>query len=190
MSQCRNSLCSAHTDSVLTWALGSSQGCEQMKWLVPMKHHTSDTGEPFSPLVFKPPFKSLLLFNEMLHNKRDWRRQLANHPVMKAKDVNCLPALLHQTPTWQERIPRGVASSLWISMLLSKKNLLWWAPRAHLVLPGVWGRTKLRSNRTGENKPTPDQHIPLILLKLRWIFDLPRCRSFLHIEGLIYQGPE
>lgn len=62
-----------------------------------MKHHTRDTGEPFPPLVFNPPFKSLLLFNEMLHNKTDWRKQLVNHPVMKAKDVNCLPALLHMT---------------------------------------------------------------------------------------------
>lgn len=78
--------------------------------------------------------------------------------------------ICHQTPTWQERIPRGAR---------------------HLVLPGVWGKTKPISNkRAGETKPLPDLHIPLILLKLRWIFDLPRCRSFLHIWGLIYQSPE
>lgn len=136
---------------------------------------------------FQTTFSIPFAFNEMLHNKTGWRKQLANHPVMKAKDVNCLPALLHMTNLPSdlhlagEETQRSSFQPLDF-MLFSKKNVLWGLPRAHLVLPGVWGRTKRRSNRrTAETKPTPDLHIAVILLKLRCIFDLPRCRSFLHI---------
>lgn len=101
----------------------------------------------------------------MLHSKTDWRKQLAIHPVMKAKDVNCLPALLHMTNLQPDLHLAGEDTQRSNFQPLdfvpfSEKNLLWWAPRAHLVLPGVWGRAKLRSNRRNQtySRPTQTSH--------------------------------
>lgn len=108
------------------------QGRDVTKWSdLCLWNITPVTQESLSHLLFfKPAFKFLLLFNEMLRNKTDRRKQLANHPVMKAKDVNCLPAIFHTTnlpsdphlageDTTQRRFT--VASSLWISCPFPRK---------------------------------------------------------------------
>jgi len=88
----------------------------------------------------------------MLHNKTDWKEQLAKHPAMKAEDVNCLPAILHMTnlPSVRDARPPSGRKGCYQEevvhsnfqpldfMPLSQQSLPWLAPRAHLILPGVW----------------------------------------------------
>lgn len=88
----------------------------------------------------------------MLHNKTDWKKQLANHPAMKAKDYNCLPTIIYMInllSARDARPPHGRRGWYWEEVVYSsfqpldfvplyQGSLLWLAPRAHLVLPVVW----------------------------------------------------
>lgn len=88
----------------------------------------------------------------MPHNNTDWKKNLAKHPAMKAKDVNCLPAILYminllsvrdarplpgRRGCYQEEVAHSSFQPLDF-VPLSWKGLLWLAPREYLVLPGVW----------------------------------------------------
>lgn len=150
-----------------------------------MKHCTRMTQKRLSHLlVFKPPFKSPYFFNEMLHNKTDWKKQLAKHLAMKAKDVNCLPAIPYminlpsvrkarplpgRRACYREEVVHGSLQPLdFVTLFLEDPALV-----GTQSTPGLtWGLVTDQTEEEEEKQiPTSDRHIPLIHLKHMWTFD-------------------
>lgn len=184
MSQCRNSLCSAHTDSRAhpgPWnkaGMGTNEGtCAHET--PHQKHRRAFLNLWFSNHLFNPFCFLMRCFRIKQAGGSSWQIILWWKPRML---IAFLPYFIwqicHQTFTWQERIPRGVASSLCISSPFPRKTCSGGLPE-HTWSYLESGEGPYWEARREQQKP--DLHIALILLKLRWVFDLPRCRSFRHI---------